>query len=288
VAGEAEGFLQDASQRDQPFFMYLAFNAPHDPRQAPQRFLDMYPVEQIKTPVNFLPQYPYKDDIGCSHPLRDEFLAPMPRTEHAVRVHRREYYALITHLDAQIGRILAALEKTDKADNTWIFFTADHGLAVGQHGLMGKQNLYDHSLRVPFIVVGPGVPRNRTSDAPIYYQDVMPTTLELAGIEPPEHVSFQSLLPLIRGEGQSKYPSIYNAYMHLQRCVTQDGWKLLLYPQIKKVRLYHVAEDPYERYDRADDASQAARIKRLFAELLRWQEQTSDSLDLSKAYPELL
>jgi choline-sulfatase len=153
---------------------------------------------------------------------------------------------------------------------------------------MGKQNLYDHSLRVPFIVVGPGVPADRVSDEPIYYQDVMPTTLELAGVKPPDHVSFQSLVPLIRGAGQSKYPSIYNAYMHLQRCLTQDGWKLLLYPQIKHVRLYHVAEDPHERYDRADDAGQAARIKRLFNELVRWQKETGDEFDLSKAYPELL
>ena len=80
-----------------------------------------------------------------------------------------------------VGRILDSLEATGKADNTWIFFTADHGLAVGQHGLMGKQNMYDHSVRVPFMVVGPGVKAGQKIDEPIYLQDVMPTTLELCG-----------------------------------------------------------------------------------------------------------
>ncbi len=172
--------MKEATQREEPFFMYLAFNAPHDPRQSPQSYLDRYPVEQVSVPENFQPLYPFADAIGCGKGLRDERLAPFPRTPHAVQVHRREYYALITHMDAQIGRILESLQATGKADNTWIFFSADHGLAVGQHGLLGKQNMYDHSVRVPFMVVGPNVAADRRIDEPIYLQDVMPTTLELA------------------------------------------------------------------------------------------------------------
>ncbi len=140
----------------QPFFMYLAFNAPHDPRQSPAEYVQQYPVDAIELPVNFQPQYPFAELIGCGPKLRDERLAPFPRTPFAVKVHRQEYYAIITHMDAMVGRILDALERSGKAENTWIFFTADHGLAVGQHGLMGKQNLYDHSVRVPFFGRGPG------------------------------------------------------------------------------------------------------------------------------------
>ncbi len=157
AADDAIDFIQEAKQKSDPFFMYVAFNAPHDPRQAPQDFLDRYPVERMKVPVSFLSDYPYSSLIGCGPTLRDEKLAPFPRTEEAVKVHRREYYALISHLDAQIGRILDALEQSGKDRNTWIFFTADHGLAVGKHGLFGKQNMYDHSVRVPFLVAGPSV-----------------------------------------------------------------------------------------------------------------------------------
>ncbi len=287
LADEAIGFLADAEEHEQPFFMYIAFNAPHDPRQAPREYLDRYPAESIRVPPNFLPQYPYRDPIGCPHRLRDEFLAPMPRTEQAVQVHRSEYYAIVNHMDSQIGRILAALEASEHGDNTWVFFTSDHGLAVGQHGLFGKQNMYDHSVRVPFVVAGPGVPAGEWVSEPIYYQDVMPTMLELAGAEPHEAVAFQSLLPIIRGERGSNYPSIYTAYRDLQRAVTRDGWKLIAYPRVPKLRLYHVAEDPRECHDLADEPDQSDRIRALFAELQRWQEETDDHLDLTAAFPEL-
>src|SRR5690606_15437259 len=147
-------------------------------------------------PEPFLPSYPL--DIG-SNRIRDEQLAPFPRTEHAVKVHRQEYYAIITHLDAQIGRILDALEASGQAENTYIVFTSDHGLACGHHGLMGKQNMYEHSMRVPFVVVGPGVTAGQRIDAPIYVQDIMPTTLEWAGAKVPEGVDFRSLVPLLQG-----------------------------------------------------------------------------------------
>jgi arylsulfatase A-like enzyme len=285
VADDAVDFLQQARQDDRPFFIYAAFNAPHDPRQSPAEYVSRYPLDRIAVPTNFQPDYPFKQAIGCGPSLRDERLAPFPRTEHAVRVHRQEYYALITHLDAQIGRILEALEQSGQADNTWIFYTADHGLAVGHHGLFGKQNLYEHSLRVPFVVVGPGVAKGAIIDTPIYLQDVMPTALELAGAPQPEHVFFHSLLPLLRGEQtQPAYPSIYGAYLNLQRAVIHDGWKLILYPQAKAARLYHVAADPQELRDLATDPAQATRRRDLFARLQTLQRELGDSLDLSDVY----
>ena len=154
VGDDAVKFLDDAKSADKPFFMYVAFNAPHDPRQSPKEYVDKYPLDKIAVPKNFLPLYPDKDGIGNGQNLRDEKLAIFPRTEHCVKVNRQEYYAIITHMDAQINRVLKKLEETGQRDNTWIFFTADHGLACGHHGLMGKQNMYDHSVRVPFMVVG--------------------------------------------------------------------------------------------------------------------------------------
>ncbi|MBM3879223.1 MAG: DUF4976 domain-containing protein [Verrucomicrobia bacterium] len=287
VADDAADYLAMAADRPEPFFMYLAFNAPHDPRQSPKDYVDKYPLDAIQVPANFLPLYPYKDDIGCGEQLRDERLAPFPRTPHAVQVHRQEYYALITHLDTQIGRILAALERSGKARTTYIFFTSDHGLAVGQHGLFGKQNLYDHSVRVPLIVVGPDIPAGRRIAAPVYLQDIMPTTLELAGLPKPDHVQFHSLLPLLRGQtDRSPYDAIYGAYLGLQRAVTSEGYKLILYPKIPKARLYDLQTDPLERVDLAARPEHRPRMQRLFAQLLALQRQTGDPLELKAAFPD--
>jgi choline-sulfatase len=279
--------LRQASEREKPFFMYLAFNAAHDPRQSPKEFVDKYPLANVSLPGNYLSEYPFKDAIGCGPGLRDEKLAPFPRTEHAVKVHRQEYYAIITHMDQQIGRILDALERTGKRDETYIIFTADHGLAVGQHGLLGKQNMYDHSVRVPFIVVGPDVEASTTSETPIYLQDVMPTTLELAGVEKPEHVQFQSLLPLMRGDARQPYDAIYGAYLKLQRMVTMDGFKLIAYPKAKRLRLYDLRNDPLERNDLASHAAYQETKKKLFGRLLQLQIELADELDLRAVFPRL-
>ncbi len=276
VRNDALGFLEDAKAHDQPFFMYLAFNAAHDPRQAPKEYVDMYPLERVKVPESFLPEYPYKEDIGSGKGLRDEMLAPFPRTEHSVKVNRQEYYALITHMDAQIGLILDGLEKSGKADNTWIFFSADHGLAVGHHGLMGKQNMYDHSFRVPFVVAGPGVPEGKTISDPIYYQDIMPTTLALAGAEVPDFADFQNLLPIIQGGEKTKYEAIYGAYADLQRSVTKDGWKLIVYPKIDRKRLYHLTEDPLEIKDLSEHPAHSAKLEYLHTELRDLQRAYGD------------
>lgn len=288
VGDDAIEFIQASEKTEKPFFIYAAFNAPHDPRQSPQEYVDKYPLDRVTVPKNYLPLYPHKDAIGCGPGLRDEKLAPFPRTEHAVKVHRQEYYAIITHMDAQIGRILDALETSGQADNTWIFFTADHGLAVGHHGLMGKQNMHEHSLRVPFIVNGPGVEVGVKNSSQVYLQDVMATALDVAGEPKPEHVEFHSLLPLLRGEKSvAARDEIYGAYLKLQRAIIHDGWKLILYPDAKVVRLYHVEVDPDEMNDRADDPAHANRRHALFVRLMAMQKDLEDSLDLTTAFPNI-
>ncbi|WP_040767855.1 sulfatase-like hydrolase/transferase [Novipirellula maiorica] len=279
VANHSEDFLHDAASQDDPFFMYLAFNAPHDPRQSPQEYVDRYPSDSVAVPKNFQPMYPYAEFIGCGKGLRDERLGPFPRTERAVQVHRGEYFALITHMDDQIGRILKALEASGKADNTWIFFTADHGLAVGQHGLFGKQNMYDHSVRVPFIAVGPGVKANAKIEQPIYLQDVMPTTLELAGAPKPEYVEFHSVLPMLAGESGS-LDEVYGCYLNLQRSIRTDKYKLIVYPKAKTMRLYDIKNDPLEMHDLADDPAMQQTVKDLFARLQTLQKSMNDDLVL--------
>ncbi len=288
LGDDAVGFIEQAAKGKKPFFMYLAFNAPHDPRQSPKEYVDKYPHEKIEVPKNYLPEYPFKDAIACGKGLRDEKLAPFPRTKYAVQVNRQECYPIITHMDAQVGRILDAIEKSGKADNTYIFFSADHGLAVGQHGLMGKQNLFDHSVRVPFMVVGPGIPKGKKMEGWIYLQDVMPSTLELAGVEKPDHVQFKSVMPIIEGKRERNHDAIYGGYLSVQRAVTEGDYKLMLFPKIQKVLLFNVKEDPLEMKNLADEPKNKPLIKKLFAKLLELQQQTGDSLDLKKVYPKLL
>lgn len=263
VGDEGIGFLENAAKEDVPFFMYLAFNAPHDPRQSPQEYLDMHPLDSVSVPENFLPEHPDKDAIGCNAALRDEKLGPFPRTEYAVKVHRREYYAIISHADAQIGRILDALDATGKADNTYIFFSADNGLALGRHGLMGKQNMYEHSMKVPLIVAGPGIEADKRNEAPVYLQDIMATTLELAGVEKPGQVQFNSLMPLLQGKKEKNYDAIYGAYMDRQRMIRVENHKLIHFPAIDKYELYDLESDPLEMHNLADDPNIRIRFNAL-------------------------
>lgn len=284
MAADFPAFLAGGDPR--PWFMYLAFNAPHDPRQSPQEFLDRYPLPRVKVPANFLPLYPHRAAMGADKGQRDENLAPFPRTPFAVQTHRREYYAAITHLDVQIGRILDELGKSPAAENTYIFFTADHGLSCGEHGLMGKQNLYDASVRVPFIVAGPGVPQGKRIEAPVYLQDAMPTTIGLAGGTVPGEVGFKDLRPLWEGKGEPR-DAVIGAFRNLQRMIEKDGKKLILYPQAKVARLFDLRADPGESRDLMETEAGRSLAVPLFHRLLEIQQESGDPLDLRPAFPAL-
>ena len=115
-----------------------------------------------------------------------------------------------------------------------------------------------------------------------------PTTLELAGAKPADKVEFKSLLPVLKGKAdRHAYDAIHGAYLGLQRSVTVDGWKLIVYPQISKARLYHIDDDPFENKDLAADVKQSARMKKLFAHLLAQQKEMGDKVDLKAAFPKL-
>ena len=286
LADDGISFIENSKLSTNPFFMYLAFNAPHDPRQAPKEYVDMYPVDSIKVPENFIPEYPYSEAAGAGRGLRDEKLAPFPRTAYSVQVNRKEYFALISHMDTQIGRILDALEASGKANNTYIFFTADHGLAIGDHGFIGKQNMYDSSMRVPMLISGPNIPKGKSVDAFVYLQDVMATTLDIAGLEKPEQVDFNSLLPLAKGETTaSAYSTVYGAYFGSQRMYRTDNYKMIVYPTIDIVRLYDMKKDPLEMVDLAEDKQENKELlNRLFTEYQVLQKEMGDPVDITKTF----
>jgi arylsulfatase A-like enzyme len=275
IADAAIDFIGDRAQGGNPFMMYVAFLAPHDPRQSPDEYLAQYPPEEMALPSNYLSYHPF--DQGDYY-LRDEVLAGYPRSPKVVRENRSDYYAMITHVDHQIGRVMTALEETGQADNTLIIFTSDHGLAVGRHGLMGKQNQYDHSVRAPFIVKGPGVPAGASAAGMFYLNSVFPTAAEMANVAIPDSVEAPSIVPLIRGEKEVAYDSIYGGYRHFQRMVRTLDYKLIYYPMIQRTQLFNLQDDPDEMHDLSADPEQAERIATMMQDLEQWKGVIGDPL----------
>ncbi|SFS18051.1 choline-sulfatase [Granulicella pectinivorans] len=270
--------IRKVPTKTNPFFMYVGFNAPHDPRQAPQEYLDLYPPDKIAIPPNFLPEHPF--DQG-EHKTRDEILAPFPRTEDAVRTHRREYYAIITHMDAQIGRILDALKASGKAGNTYVILTADHGLAVGEHGLMGKQNQYECSMRMPLLISGPGIQPGKRIDEMVYQHSMYATTCDLAGVAIPPHVEFPSLVPMLRAEKPAPlYDAMFGWLNTVQRSIRTQKHKLIFYPQLNRFQVFDLERDPWEMHDLVDDPGYAQIKLNLIATFKRHQKELGDPMDI--------
>jgi len=278
---EAVRFLEHDGGQD-PFFMYVSYTAPHDPRMAPEEFTGQYPSDAVSTPKNFMAEHPF--DNG-EMKIRDEKLAPWPRTPKIVKEHLSAYYAMIAHTDAQIGRILDALERRGDADNTIIVFSGDNGLAVGCHGLLGKQNIYDHSVRVPLIISGPGIPKGSNAGGLCYLLDIFPTLCNLTGVKIPNGLEGLSLATMLKDPKAKVRSSLFLAYTKLHRGVrTDDDWKLIKYNVHGKqtTQLFDLNNDPDEIVDLADDEKYAEKLENLTTLLKEWMHSLDDFCDLDK------
>ncbi len=247
-----------------PYLLYLAHLAPHDPRQYPQRLSRHYNKETVSLPQNFRTKHPF--DNGEMY-VRDELLEGMPRRPEAVLQHVADYYAIIAHVDEQVGRILDELESTGEDKNTIIVFAGDNGLACGQHGLMGKQNLYEHSIRIPLIFAGPGIPGNQRCEANCYLTDIYPTLCELLELVIPETVEGKSLMPAFRNPTAMLRESMHFAYRGMQRAVKQDGMKLIEYvvDGKRETQLFNLSSDPHELKNLAEDPGHSNSLDILWA-----------------------
>ena len=267
---------------EKPFYAYVAFTAPHDPRNPPPRYRRMYYRRRPPLPPNFAPQHPF--DNGHMKG-RDESLGPWPRTPEVVSDQLAEYYGLITHLDRQIGRILRKLESTGHAENTIVVYAADHGLAVGSHGLLGKQNLYEHSMGAPLIFSGPGIPQNQETYAFSYLLDVFPTLCALLGVRAPGDLDGRDLSPIWKGEKTKVRDAVFTSFRDLMKAVRDERWKLIRYPKIDHTQLFDLDGDPHERNNLAGDPSQKQRIAQLTALMQKLQQQAGDNHPLTVANP---
>jgi arylsulfatase A-like enzyme len=187
---------------------------------------------------------------------------------------------MITHLDGQIGRILKTLKDTGLADNTIIIYSADNGLALGSHGLMGKQNVFEHSMRVPLIIVGPGIPAGKSTRAFTYLLDVFPTVCDLTGAAAPSDLEGESLRPLWEGKKQTIRDSVFLPFLQVQRAVRDERWKLIAYPKAGCLQLFDLQNDPNELKNLVEAPEHAAETKRLLKLMKDWQAKSGDTVKL--------
>lgn len=270
------------SNEAKPFYIYIAPPVPHDPRSAEPQFHALYDAAKIPLSPAFLPLHPF--DNG-EMTVRDEKLAPWPRTEADTRQQNADYYSCITGMDHHIGRIFAELKASGQWENTIIIFSGDNGLSMGDHGLFGKQNLYEFGgMHVPLVIAGPGIPRGK-SDAFVYLMDLFPTLAEFAGAGLPEGVEGKSIVPILNGTQTKVRGVLYTAYRDCQRAIRDERWKLIRYPLVDRTQLFDLSNDPHELTNLADKPEHAAKIAELTELLKREMADHADKSQLTVAEP---
>lgn len=276
---ETLAFLKSQDGK-RPFFSYLAFDGPHDPHIVPEGFPIDYAPASIPLPPNFLPQHPFDNGEMV---IRDEQLMKWPRPEADVKTMLAEYYRYISFLDVQVGRVLDAVDASPYAANTIIVYAADSGVARGSHGLIGKQNLYEHSMRVPLIVAGPGIAADKRSDAMCYLFDVMPTLGKLCGVATPSGSNGREFADVLKDPAQPGRPFLMFGYKSIQKALSDGRWKLIRYPHVDRTQLFDLQADPYETKDLSALPEHAERIKAMLAKLAAEMKADGDNDPLTAA-----
>lgn len=280
VVDNAISFMRDERDGKRPFFMYLGLPCPHDPRWSTKAFRALYDAEKIPLPPNYQPLATY--EIGQM--VRDEYLETFPRTKAAIHSQLKDYYALITSMDHDIGRLLDALDELKLSGETIVVFSSDQGIAMGSHGMMGKQSIYDDVMRVPLLFAGPGIKRGE-SDALAYIHDIYPTVCDLVGAKAPKGIDGKSLAPVIGGKSEKVRDTVLLAYRDHQRSVRDGRYKLIRFPKIDRTRLYDLEKDPRETNDLVGDPEHKPLIKRMMAMLADEQKRYGDTAPLSVDKP---
>ncbi len=273
---------------EKPFYAYCAFTAPHDPRQPPLKYKRMYANKRPPLPKNYLPQHPFNN--GHMDGGRDENLGPWPRTPDLIREQLSEYYGLISFMDSQIGRIIDQLDKLELWEDTLVIYAADHGLAMGSHGLLGKQSVYEHSMKCPLILVDKSVPQNSQRNNFTYLFDLYPTVLEYAGVAVEPGLVSQSLWPSINGDMSQNRKSVFLPFRNLMRSCRDEQFKIIFYPPINHVQLFDLKSDPDEMINLADRPDLEDTRKKLRTMLVEWQSLVGDKqiLEVSTPNPKVI
>lgn len=263
VATETIKLLEE--HKDQPFFLACGFYKPHTPYVSPAKYFDLYPLEKVQVP----------DARTEAEVPKAALLSTQPWpwfgvTQPQAREVKQGYYAAISFVDAQIGRVLAALDRLKLWDNTIVVFWSDHGYHLGEHGLWMKQSLFENSARVPLVVVAPGAKGNgRPSARTVEFVDLYPTLAELAGLTPPANLSGKSFAPLL-ADPQAKWDK--PAFTQVWRgafaghSVRTDRYRYTEWDGGKQgVQLYDYTTDPREEHNLANDPAHGKTVEQLKA-----------------------
>ena len=285
-ADAAIEFIEDQSEKEQPFFCYIPFTAPHSPVTPPGKWATMYNPDKITLPPNHAALRPDLVDQQQGTSRRGGGrggrgrqggdVSPVDRAKQRYAA----YYGLISHLDHHIGRVLDTLKKTGQAENTIILFATDHGMSMDSHGQSGKHNAYEHTSRVQIVASGAGVPKG-SSDALVYLYDIYPTLCGLTGLPIPDEVEGKSLAKVIHGKQAKVRDHLFTAYMDDQRTIRDDRWKLFYRSKEDRAALYDLKNDPHELNDLAAKPENKDRIAKLKVELAKAQQLYGDTPEVT-------
>lgn len=287
-ADAAVDFLNSAGGQDKPFFAYVAFTSPHDPHDQHPYYGTDYSPDSIQLPPNYRPQHAF--DNG-ELTVRDEQVIPAPRTPEVIRQQLANYYGMISEVDTQIGRLIDALKQNGLLEKTIVVFAGDNGLAMGQHGLMGKQSLYDHSIKVPLVVWAPGVPKGVQNPGLCYLYDINPTLADMLGVASAETVTGKSLTPAFakNGSGNTQRDRVFLAYSSIHRALVHNGLKYIIYNVNGKIteQLFDLENDPWETTNALEAPSRAVlRMAEKYRGMLEAEmKKNNDFCDLDRFVP---
>lgn len=264
----------EARDKTKPFFLAVGFHRPHTPLVAPAKYFDLYPFEKITVPAE-----PANDIDDIPLPARNEAVPQyaMTATPEQRRAAIRAYLATVSYMDAQAGRVLAALKRLKLDDNTIIVFTGDHGWHLGEHGLWHKRSLFEPSARVPLIVFAPGAKgMGQPTRSLAELVDVYPTLCELTGLPTPAGLEGRSLRPVLENPAAKVRDAAFTQarrgpnHEHWGRSVRTARWRCTEWDEGRNgVELYDHDADPGEFTNLAHDPKHAATLKELRALLAK-------------------
>ena len=270
VEAEALTYLQDPSRREQPWALNVSFIAPHFPLVVPQRFWDLYPLEEIDLPN--IPEGHLENQHPVCQRMRRMF-GCVDFPEELVRRGRAGYYGLITYLDEKIGSLLRTLEETGQLENTVVIYTSDHGEMNGEHGMWRKSNFYEASARVPLQIMFPNrLSAGRRVDEVVSLVDLTAAFVDIAGAHPLSLIDGDSLLPLVQGDASDWKDFAFSEYLahgvERPMAMLRKGRYKFNYSFGDPPELYDITEDPDEFQNLADDEAYQPICRELAAQLL--------------------
>lgn len=278
VTRHAASFLEEALASAQPWCCFVSVVEPHDPYVTSREAFARYDVDALPVPPN------WDDDLAGRPGLyRKSARAFAAMTERQKKEAAACYYASITEIDAQFGRLIAMVEAAGQTENTLVVLTSDHGDFLGAHGLYTKNiSAYEEAYHVPLLVAGPGVASGVVSNARVGLHDLGPTLTELAGVAPFATPEARSFAPALRDPAgrSAEYRQGYAEYFGTRYWLTQrvlwDGnWKLV-WNGFDCDELYDLEADPYEMHNRVDDPASQGRMREMMAAAWRVVQATGD------------